>query len=393
MSNLSTTTIGHAGIPSSSATFREIAQQPDVWREAAENVAAQRSDIDAFLSPLLRRSDLRIVLTGAGSSAFVGDIAAPALSRLLGRRVEAVATTDIVSNPRECFAEDVPTLLVSFARSGNSPESSAATVLADEMLTDVSHLIVTCDEAGDLSKRHEGHTKSKVILTPRRSNDEGFAMTSSFTSMLLTSLLILGGANDAAVTALSAAATDIIEHRQDQINALAQSGFERVVYIGSGPLTGLARESALKLLELTAGEIITYYDSALGFRHGPKAVLDETTLAVVYISTDPYTRQYDWDIVAELRQTLSPERVITISTEPLPADDCPAVLLGDLAGLDDAFLAVGYVVIAQLIGLAFSLQLGATPDNPFPSGDVNRVVKGVHIHSLPVTTGSASKAS
>ncbi len=393
MSNLSTATTGHAGLPGTSATFREIAQQPDVWREASDNVAAQRSDIDAFLTPLLERTDLRIVLTGAGSSAFVGDIAAPALSRLLGRRIEAIATTDIVSNPRECFAEDVPTLLVSFARSGNSPESSAATVLADEVLTDVSHLIVTCDEAGNLSRQHAGRTKSKVVLTPRRSNDEGFAMTSSFTSMLLTSLLILGGANDSAVQSLSAAATQIIENRKDEINTLAASGFERIVYIGSGPLTGLARESALKLLELTAGEIITYYDSALGFRHGPKAVLDETTLALVYVSSDHYTRQYDWDIVAELRSTLTPERVIAISSEPIPAADGPSWVLTDLEGLDDAFLAVGYIVIAQLVGLAFSIRLGATPDNPFPGGDVNRVVKGVHIHPLPASADSATKAS
>lgn len=393
MSNLSTTAIRHAGLPGTSATFREIAQQPDVWSEASTSVAAQRSDIDAFLAPLLDRSDLRIVLTGAGSSAFVGDIAAPALSRLLGRRIEAVATTDIVSNPRECFAEDVPTLLVSFARSGNSPESGAATALADEVLTDVSHLIVTCDEAGNLSQQHQGRTKSKVVLTPRRSNDEGFAMTSSFTSMLLTSLLILGGANDSAVESLSAAATQIIENRKDEINALAASGFERIVYIGSGPLTGLARESALKLLELTAGEIITYYDSALGFRHGPKAVLDETTLALVYVSSDPYTRQYDWDIIAELRSTLTPERVIAISSEPLPTDEGRTWLLGDLAGLDDAFLAVGYIVIAQLVGLAFSITLGATPDNPFPGGDVNRVVKGVHIHPLSSSTGGTEKAN
>lgn len=393
MSNTSTTTtIGQAGLPGSSATFREIAQQPDVWREAAAQVAERRSDIDAFLAPLLARSDLRIVLTGAGSSAFVGDIAAPALSRVLGRRVEAVATTDIVSNPRECFAEDVPTLLVSFARSGNSPESSAATVLADEVLTHVSHLIITCDEAGNLSRHHQGRARSTVVLTPRRSNDEGFAMTSSFTSMLLTSLLILGGPNDAAVIALAAAATRIIEHRQEDINALAASGFERIVYIGSGPLTGLARESALKLLELTAGETITYYDSALGFRHGPKAVLDDTTLALVYVSSDPYTRQYDWDIIAELRTTLTPERVIAISSEPLPADD-QAWVLAELEGLDDAFLAVGYIVIAQLVGLAFSIGLGATPDNPFPGGDVNRVVKGVSIHPLPASTGVARKVS
>ena len=117
--------------PGAEATIREINQQPDVWLEASRNIEDQRDSLNAFLNPLLARTDLRIVLTGAGTSAFVGSIAAPALSRLLHRRVDAIATTDIVSNPQVYFAEDVPTLLVSFARSGNSPESSAATQLAD----------------------------------------------------------------------------------------------------------------------------------------------------------------------------------------------------------------------------------------------------------------------
>lgn len=373
--------MSNATIVGSEATVREISQQPDVWREAAAGIAGERAAIDAFLEPLLALDDLRIVLTGAGTSAFIGEIAAPALSRLLGRRVDAVATTDIVSNPRDAFAEDVPTLLVSFARSGNSPESTAATALANQSLTSVGHLILTCDASGALFAQHHARPGSRTVLMPARSNDEGFAMTSSFTSMLLSALLILGGPDDTAVEAVATAASRILDERQDAIGALAGAGCERVVYIGSGSLTGLARESALKLLELTAGAVVTYYDSALGFRHGPKAVLDDSTLVVVYVSADPYTRLYDLDIVSELRATLPPERVVVISPEPLPAAD-GAWVLPELAGLDDAYLAAAYVVVAQLLGLSFSLGLGATPDNPFPGGTVNRVVQGVRIHPV-----------
>jgi tagatose-6-phosphate ketose/aldose isomerase len=377
-------------IVGSEATVREITQQPDVWLEASTGIAGRREEIDAFLAPLLARPELRIVLTGAGTSAFIGEIAAPALTRTLRRRIDAVATTDIVSNPRESFAEDVPLLLVSFARSGNSPESVAATELADQSLAEVHHLVITCDETGELYRRHHDRASSLTVLMPLRSNDEGFAMTSSFSSMLLSVLLILGGADDAAVQALAAGATTILDQREVDIRALANEGCERVVYIGSGPLTGLARESALKLLELTAGRIVTYYDSALGFRHGPKAVVDDSTLVVVYLSSDPYTRRYDLDIVTELRATLSPERVIAISSEPVADATTYDWVLPELAGLDDAQLAIGYVLVAQLLGLSYSLQLGATPDNPFPSGTVNRVVQGVRIH--PVTSGAAGTA-
>ncbi|HYQ83437.1 MAG TPA: tagatose-6-phosphate ketose isomerase, partial [Rubrobacter sp.] len=135
------------------ATAREIAQQPAVWREVNDLLASRREDIDAFLGPLLERPDLRVVLTGAGTSAFAGEILAPALSRRTGRRVDAVATTDIVSNPEECIADDRPTLLVSFARSGNSPESVAATEFADRFLSESHHLVLTCDRSGRLYEK------------------------------------------------------------------------------------------------------------------------------------------------------------------------------------------------------------------------------------------------
>ncbi len=167
------------------ATAREISQQPAVWREVENIVTSRRDDIAAFLRPLLEHPDLRVVLTGAGTSAFAGEILAPALSRRMGRRVDAVATTDIVSNPEEYFADDRPTLMVSFARSGNSPESVAATEFADQCLSECHHLVLTCDRNGRLYEKHAQLAGSFVLLMPEATNDQGFAMTSSFTSMTL----------------------------------------------------------------------------------------------------------------------------------------------------------------------------------------------------------------
>jgi len=353
------------------ATEAEIGRQPDVWREAAEIVAGRRAELDAFLAPLLARPDLRIVLTGAGSSAFVGEVAAPGLARRLHRRVEAVATTDLVSDPLGRLAEDVPTLLVSFARSGNSPESVAATAVADEVLSQVHHLVITCDPSGRLAETHAGRERSFVLLTPARSNDAGFAMTSSFTSMLLSALLVFLGDQPRTVEAL-ASAGDVVLASRDRIEALAARGSERVVFLGSGPLGGIARESALKLLEITAGGVDTYFDSSLGFRHGPKAVADESTLVVVYVSADPYTRRYDDDIARELRAGLGEDAVLTVRTGGV--DSASDWVLPQLDGLDDVWLAVPYVVVGQLLALHASVRSGVDTDDPFPGGAVNRVV-------------------
>lgn len=367
-------------------TAREIFQQPDLWREVGGDVLLRRERTEAFLRPLLKRPDLRIVLTGAGTSAFAGQVLAPALSKRLRRRVEAVSTTEIVSTPLECFAGDQPTLLVSFARSGDSPESVAATQLAEQCLTEVYHLVVTCNSAGELHRRHSGTDRCLVLLMPERSNDEGFAMTSSFTCMMLATWLTVAGptADDGLAERLAVSAERVLETQPVAARTLAERGYERVVYLGSGPLAGLARESALKLLELTAGGVVSYFDSALGFRHGPKAVLDDRTLAIVYLSNDPYTRRYDLDIAQELRHALGADSVIAISANGAgdPADADPWHLRG-LDDVADAALALPFVLSAQLLGLQFSLALGRTPDNPFPSGAVNRVVQGVRIHDLP----------
>jgi tagatose-6-phosphate ketose/aldose isomerase len=229
-----------------SATWQEIVQQPAAWREVAATAASRASEVRGWLEPLLARPELRIVLSGAGTSAFAGELLAPALARTLRRRVDAVATTDIVSNPREAFAEDVPTLLVSFARSGDSPESVAATELAALCLSSVHHLVVTCNADGQLARDHASSASSAsslVLLMPSITNDRGFAMTSSFTSMVLATWLALVPSPDGAglVDRLAAAAEEVLS-REAALAALADRTYERVVYLGSGSLAGLSPE-------------------------------------------------------------------------------------------------------------------------------------------------------
>jgi tagatose-6-phosphate ketose/aldose isomerase len=370
-------------------TSREIAQQPAVWRELAGQLAATGEDTATFLKPLLDRPDLRIVLTGAGTSSYVGDILAPVLRRRLGRRVDAIATTDIVADPLSTFAEDVPTLLVSAARSGDSPESTTAAELASRCLTQCWHLVLTCNPQGALARTHAPRDGSHVLLMPAAADDRGFAMTSSFTSMVLAALITLGGPiDDRLVERLAGAAEQVLATWPGVAADLAGRGYSRIVYLGSGGLHGLARESALKVLELTAGRTVALSETALGFRHGPKSVIDDQTLVIVYESNDPYTSRYDRDIIAELRRTVPAGNLITISSRPpaasseegSPDEHWP---LPGLTDVDDAALALPAVVCAQLLGLEFSLALGRTPDNPFPSGEVNRVVQGATMHPLP----------
>lgn len=377
--HLDPTDLDHRG---AAHTAREIAHQPAVWQTVHQQLQAERPMRDAFLEPLLALPDLRIVLTGAGSSAFIGQCIAPALlrhfSQRAGIRVEAVATTDIVSSPEQCLQPEVPTLLVSFARSGNSPESLAAVELADALVKTCHHLVVTCAADGMLNQRLAGKANAHVLLLPDETHDRAFAMTSSFTGMLLAAAWAFG-LTLPPVTALAQAAQSLAEAETNRLYALAEQPFERVVYLGSNTLLGLAREAALKLLELTDGKLVALADSTLGFRHGPKTILNDSTLVVIFLSNDPYTRQYDLDLLHELRRE-GRARVLALGTERAShADD---VQLALPASAPDLALAPVALVFAQCLALLASLRLRITPDNPSASGTVTRVVSGVTIHPL-----------
>jgi tagatose-6-phosphate ketose/aldose isomerase len=365
------------------ATAAEIRQQPQLWQLVAAEAELRRRSAGSFLQPLLSDQRARVVLAGAGTSAFAGQVLATPLAGRLHRRVDAIATTDIVSAPRQVLGEDVPTLLVSLARSGDSPESTAATAIADELLSTVRHVVITCNRHGQLAKAHAERADSLVLFMPAAANDRGFAMTSSFTSMLLAAQLTLDPDSSSGryVEQLGAAAGRLLAERTGQLAGLAARRYRRVVYLGSGALTGLAREAALKLLELTAGQAVSYWDSPLGFRHGPKAILEQETLCVVFVSTDPYTRRYDQDIADELRRALGDEHIVEVS--PHASDGRPAWHIGDLGHVPDPLVALPYAVLAQQFALLTSLELGLTPDNPFPSGELSRVVRGVGIYPLP----------
>ena len=359
-------------------TRREILQQPDTLRATHALLAGQRGSIEAFLAPLLAKPDLRIMLAGAGTSAFIGECLAATLTRGTGRCVEAVATTDIVSAPDLYLKSDTPTLVVSFGRSGNSPESIAAVELVDARVSDAHHLIITCNADGALAKRADND--AYVVTLPEATHDRGFAMTLSFSAMMYAALAIFSGIQgcDARIEPIAEAVAGALETVELRMAKLAAREFRRVVYLGSGPFQGLAREAALKLLELTDGATATMFDSTLGFRHGPKTFVNRDTLIVVFVSNDPLTRAYDRDMIEELRKDDVAGAVLVVSAQGEIGD---TVAVRGLESAADSDLLFPYIIPAQLFALHASLDRGLTPDTPNKAGTVNRVVQGVRIYS------------
>lgn len=358
-------------------TYTEILNQADTWLEVYNLYEKRKNDIENFLKKVGK--DCKVIFTGAGTSEYVGNIALDYLKTHGEFEFESVATTDLVSAPYLHFEKNQKTLLVSFARSGNSPESLAAVKLGKQIVDDFYNLPITCAKEGKLAQALKDDENSYVFLEPEITNDKGFAMTNSFSSMLLATLLIFDTKtkNKKEIVEKISKLGKEIYNNLEEIENLVNFDFNRVVYLGSGPLGKLTKEARLKILELTAGEVATIWESSMGFRHGPKSFVDENTLVISFVSSNSYTRLYDLDILDEIANDKIAKKIIGISNSKLDRD---YELIFEEDGLDDVYLCPAYIIIGQIIALVTSLRVGNTPDNPSRTHTVNRVVKGVTIH-------------
>ena len=370
-------------------TTREIYQQPDVWEDAFQTYTEKREEIAAFLQGIAEKHDyIKVILTGAGTSAYVGDTLVPYFKEVYDERkwnFNAIATTDIVANPQIYLKKDMATILVSFARSGNSPESVATVDLAKSLVDDLYQVTITCAAEGELALQAQGDDRNLLLLQPAPSNDAGFAMTSSFTSMMLTALLVFDP-TEFAIKAerfevLVRLARKVLDNVAD-VKELVDLDFNRVIYLGAGPFFGLSHEAQLKILELTAGQVATMYESPVGFRHGPKSLINDQTIVLIFGSTRDYTRQYDLDLVREVAGDKIARRVVLLSDQAFDLENVKEVVLGCGGVLTDIYRVFPYIVYGQLFALLTSLKVKNKPDTPSPTGTVNRVVQGVIIHEF-----------
>nr|WP_125579209.1 SIS domain-containing protein [Lacticaseibacillus suibinensis] len=372
-------------------TTHEIKQQPELWQEALSNYQGKKAEITDFLAKVVAEANgqvVRVIFTGAGTSAYTGDTVTPYLNRHGDRshfRFESIATTDIVSAPYDFLEADTPTILVSFSRSGNSPESVKTVELAEQLVHNLHQITITCAPEGHLAAKVEGDANNLLLMQPAGANDKGFAMTGSFSCMALTALLVFDQAAEADKASYVQAAVNMgheVIKREAEIQNLVDEDFDRITYLGSGSLGGLTREAQLKVLELTAGKLATIFDTSMGFRHGPKSFVNSKTLVFDFLSNNAYTRQYDVDVMEEINGDKIAKRIVAIGTTQDQTNFSGENFAFEtgVKDLPEAYQALPDVMFAQTLALLASIKVNNTPDTPSPSGTVNRVVKGVILH-------------
>jgi len=372
-----------------SHTLREIEQQPSLWVKAINQFSSEKERMEQFLQAIQSKHErVRVIFTGAGTSAFVGETIYPYIRREIRERgweVETISTTNLTSSPFSFLDKNIPTIMVSFARSGNSPESIAAVELAEKLVENFYEITITCNSEGALAKRKRGEDEQLVLILPEEANDKGLAMTSSYSTMMLTAFYLFSSNKSAfvqKVQKLAKAGEEMLNSCKKLIPELVKLPLGKLVYLGSGVFEGLSRESALKFLELTSGKYPTMFDTTLGFRHGPKSILDANTMVVVYLSNNEYTRKYDLDMLKELHAEQERGAIVAISgiEDPEVAEYSDYQINVPLSNEEDMLLAFPNVIFAQSFAYEKSLSSGLSPDNPSPTGVINRVVQGVQIY-------------
>ena len=373
---------------SSYFTLNEIYQQPVTWRKTCQQIKNTKDQIQYFIDQVITLDDFDVILTGAGTSGFIGESLFSFLNTKLNHRVKSCMSTDIVLTPENYLSRTKPCLLVSFARSGNSPESTGVIEIAETVCEKVYHLIITNNKDGELSKTGSKKGNCFLINLTDETLDQSFAMTSSFSNMYLAAYLCF---NLESIDSILEKIDKNIESGQIYLSKnykkaeqiVDEFDFNRIVYLGSNVLKGISMESALKMLELTSGKVAALSDSPLGFRHGPKSFVDDSTLTVIFFSDMEYTRKYETDLLKELSAQRKGNKLVAISN----ADDSYISSLADytvtfdIQGMvNNVLLGLDFILFAQTLAVLKSLKMGITPDNPCPTGEVNRVVKGVTIY-------------
>lgn len=368
----------------------EIAQQPATWRSTLELFRGRQTEISEFLGASGLGNEVRnrptVVLVGAGTSDYVGKSLTQLLRKSWQCEVLAIPSTDLLTRVDRQLLAGKRYLWISFSRSGDSPEGVAVLARALENFPAIAHLVVCCNRDGQMVRLVKQFQNCLAITLDDSVNDRGLAMTSSFSNMVVFGHCLAHfanpGAYDAVLEKLISAGKDLLGPAAETAQTMARGEYEQAFFVGSGPLRAVAQESALKMLEMSAGKIHAMSESTLGLRHGPMAALNDETLLVNFCSNDLAGRKYDMDLLHEIgRKRLVKTRIAVSSGLDFQASDFAEYYLKTAAGVDDDYLPPVSVMFGQLLGLFFSLACGLRPDSPSPNGAISRVVENVSVYS------------
>ena len=368
-------------------TLREILQQPQTWRRTYQKVQKFSTRIEEFLNKaglgMRRPIPLNVLLVGAGTSDYIGKSVCALLQKEWSCNVQAVPSTDLLTNVEDHILPDVDHLWISFSRSGDSSEGVAVLEEALAARPRIRHLVVTCNQNGKMARLGDRDNVLSLVLDDAV-NDRGLAMTSSFSNMVIVGQALAHirnlGAYGSIVESMTASASIALPVIVNMCQRMVDEGFSKVCFLGTGPLKAAAIESGLKVIELTAGRVVGLTESFLGLRHGPLSAIDRDTLVVGFLSAAARRRAFELDLLQEICTKKITEKCLIVAPTAV-TDGFENKLYFELPELiSDLYLPPLFVLVGQLLGLSASVREGLRPDEPSPHGAISRVVTHVTLH-------------
>jgi glucosamine--fructose-6-phosphate aminotransferase (isomerizing) len=329
-----------------SDTWNEILSQGTVWQSVLQTLSAG-PQIDSLLEKSGKMQ--KWIFLGCGTSFYLAEAAALTWTTLTGLPAQALPGSEVLLNPQLIRAEGTSVQAVVISRSGKTSEAvRAAAVLQRDL--NIPTIGITCAE-------------NSLVL--RAADEKSTVMTRSFTSMLLALQFL--AARRAGNALFNDQLRSMVEQFQSrihslpsQIEAFVQSHvFADYVFLGHGAFHGIAREAALKVMEMSCS--YSQFFHTLEFRHGPKAIVSSETCLTFFLSDTGYK------VEAEVLREMKELGGVTIAVCNRASDT--VIRASDLlvemnfTGHELALL-VPAVVTSQLLGFFTGIRKGLNPDAP-----------------------------
>jgi glutamine---fructose-6-phosphate transaminase (isomerizing) len=338
-----------------SHTWNEILSQASVWNSVLRELPAS-----AIFDKILKSTASKRlwIFVGCGTSFYLAEAAAISWMMLTGEPARAIPASEILLFPKLFEAEGADLQAVVISRSGRTSEAvRAATALRNQLK--IPTVGITCAQNSELERACD------VSIVLNAADEQSTVMTRSFTSMLLTlqtlaarragnpkftdSLISMSNAFAAHISGIAASVEDFV----------AKHSFADYVFLGQGPFHGIAREAALKVMEMSCS--YSQFFHALEFRHGPKAIVSPATCLTFFISGS--AEKAETEVLAEMKELGGVIVSICNRAGAEVRRSSDLVIELDLADNELVRLAPS-VVPCQLLGYFSGLKKGLNPDSP-----------------------------
>ena len=337
-------------------TWKEILSQGEVWQSVLDELR-DNSVIDKIHA--VTKNKREWVFVGCGTSFYLAEAAAISWTTLTGQPARAVPASEILLFPRLLHAEGSDVQAVVISRSGRTSEAiRAAEVLRKELA--IPTIGITCAPRSELEEACGG-----ISIVLRAADEQSMVMTRSFTSMLLCLQAL--AARRAEDWQFMDSLRSMAEKLAPRIAAIAghiesfvsRHSFADYVFLGQGPFHGIAREAALKVMEMSCS--YSQFFHALEFRHGPKAIVSPSTCLTFFLSDT--AQRAEAEVLSEMKDLGAAIVSICNRADSSIRQTSDLVVEFDFNGNELALLAP-YTVPCQLLGFFTGVRKGLNPDQP-----------------------------